>query len=97
VIETEGLVERSARAGELLMSALRDAGMKGVVEVRGLGLLVAVELTEPRAADVVAACLARGLVVNNVTPSTIRLAPPLVVTDAEIAHCVEILAAVLNG
>lgn len=84
----------AARAGERLMAALVDTS--GVAEVRGLGLLVAAQLEEGRDAKaVVAACLAEGLVVNAVTPTALRLAPPLTVSDAEIDDAVAILAKVL--
>ncbi|MGZ4119067.1 MAG: acetylornithine transaminase [Actinomycetota bacterium] len=97
IISSEGLVQRAAEAGDGLMALLRDAtaGNPLVREVRGLGLLVAVELTAERAADVVGACLQRGLVVNNVAADTIRLAPPLIVTDEQIARAVSILTDVL--
>ena len=83
-----------ARAGERLMAALAETS--GVAEVRGLGLLIAAQLEEGRdAKDVVAACLAEGLVVNAVTPTALRLAPPLTVSDGEIDDAVAILAKVL--
>lgn len=95
IIETEGLVARAEVAGERLVRALR-ADPTGVVEVRGLGLLVAVELEEPKAAGVVAAALAAGLVINNTSASTIRLAPPLVVSDEQIDLAVQTLADILR-
>ena len=56
-----------------------------VVDVRGRGLLLAAELAPGiDAAAVARACLERGLVVNAVTPTALRFAPPLLVTDAEI-------------
>jgi predicted acetylornithine/succinylornithine family transaminase len=84
----------AARAGERLMAALAETS--GVVEVRGLGLLIAAQLDDGRDAKaVVAACLAEGLVVNAVTPTALRLAPPLTVSDSEIDDAVAILAKVL--
>ncbi len=80
-------------AGARLTSAL--TGLPGVAGVRGLGLLLAVELHEKRAADVAATCLERGLVVNAVTPSALRLAPPLIVSDDDIDEAVSILREVL--
>ena len=56
-----------------------------VDHVRGRGLLLAAELTGPFAADLAAAALAAGLVVNAVTPSAIRFSPPLVISPKEIA------------
>jgi len=86
----------SARAGERLMAGLSD--VPGVAEVRGLGLLIAAQLDEGRdAREVAAACLAAGLVVNPVTPTALRFAPPLTVTDAEIDDAVAILTKVLAG
>jgi acetylornithine/N-succinyldiaminopimelate aminotransferase len=85
----------AARAGERLMTALADT--PGVAEVRGLGLLVAAQLEEGRDAKaIVAACLAEGLVVNAVTPTALRFAPPLTVSDAEIDDAVSILTKVLS-
>ena len=71
-------------------------------EVRGLGLLIAVELEAsdggPRDAKPVAdAALDAGLVVNAVTATALRLAPPLNVSDDEIDEAVGILADVLAG
>lgn len=84
------------RAGGRLMDGLRAT--PGVAEVRGLGLLIAAELDEGRDAKAVAAaCLDAGLVVNAVTASALRLAPPLTVSDAEIDEAVATLGKVLAG
>ena len=53
--------------------------------IRGRGLLLGIELAAPVAAAVAAACQERFLVVNAVGPATIRLAPPLVLGDDEVA------------
>jgi predicted acetylornithine/succinylornithine family transaminase len=95
VMEAESVPERAAKAGEKLAAALVD--LDGVVEVRGLGLLLAAELAPGIDAKVVAAhCLDAGLVLNAVTPTALRLAPPLLVSDAEIDEAVSILAGVLD-
>ena len=71
-------------------------GLDGVTAVRGLGLLLAAELDEGIDARVVAAeALQAGLVVNAVTPSALRFAPQLLVSDAEIEEAVGLLAGVL--
>ncbi len=89
----------ATRAGERLRSAL--SALTAVTDVRGLGLLVAAELDVDALgcdAKVVAGrLLDRGLVVNAVTPSALRLAPPLTVSDAEIDEAVAMIAAVLDG
>lgn len=94
VMEELDVPARAAAAGAALTAALEAT--PGVAGVRGLGLLIAAELEPGIAAKPVAdACLAAGLVVNAVTGTALRLAPPLLVTDAEIAEAVAILAAVL--
>jgi acetylornithine/N-succinyldiaminopimelate aminotransferase len=99
VIEKEDLVSNAAAMGDRLVKTLREktAGIPAVKEVRGLGLLVAVALAEDRAAEVVAGCLDRGLLVNNVTPSVIRLSPPLNVNADQVDRAAGILADVLGA
>ena len=85
---------RARESGEHLMKALRRARRCG--DVRGLGLLIAAQLEEGRdARQVTADCLAAGLVVNAVTPTALRFAPPLTVSDTEIDEAVAILGKVL--
>jgi len=98
VIESEGLVARAAEAGEKLIGALAAAtkGNAAVGEIRGLGLLIAIELGGDWAAEIVGKALAKGLVVNNVAPNAVRLAPPLIVSDEQIEQAVEILAGILS-
>ena len=84
----------AAKAGERLTSAL--LGLPEVVDVRGLGLLLAAELAPGiDAKAVAAAALDAGVVVNAVTPTALRLAPPLTVSDTEIDEAVAILSRVL--
>ncbi|MEL7157783.1 MAG: aminotransferase class III-fold pyridoxal phosphate-dependent enzyme, partial [Actinomycetota bacterium] len=79
-------------------AALTEAmlGLPQVTGVRGLGLLLALELEGVDAPAAAARCLEEGLVLNGVTPTAIRLAPPLVIGDAEIAEAVSILGPILN-
>ena len=94
VMEREDVPSRAARAGEKLVAAL--AAVPGIATVRGLGLLVAAELEGDRpAAEVAAAALGAGLVVNPVTSSALRLAPSLLVRDAEIDEAAAILGRAL--
>ncbi len=81
-IEQEGLVGHAAEMGEHL--AERLAGLPGVKQVRGAGLLRAVVLEEPRAQEFQARCLQEGVIVNAVDDSVVRLAPPLLITAQEI-------------
>lgn len=77
---------------------LRDAltAVPGVAGVRGLGLLLAVELDGHDAPTVYRALLDRGLITNAVGPTALRLAPPLTVTTAEIDEAAALIAAVLG-
>jgi predicted acetylornithine/succinylornithine family transaminase len=96
VMEEAGIPERAARAGARLTERLAVLGR--VVEVRGAGLLLAAELAAGIDARAVAdACLGAGLVVNAITPSALRLAPPLLVTDDELDEATAILASVLDA
>ena len=72
------------------------ARLPGVVEVRGTGLLLGVELACP-ADRVVEACFRERLLINAVRPQTLRLAPPLVVGDHEVDEAVATLEKVLAG
>jgi acetylornithine/N-succinyldiaminopimelate aminotransferase len=94
VMERENVPARAERAGVRLTGAL--ATIDGVAEVRGAGLLIAAELAPGRDAKAVAqACLDLGLVVNAVTPTALRFAPSLLVTDDEIDEAVAIVAKAL--
>ncbi len=67
-----------------------------VTEVRGRGLLLAVEFTDDIAEDVVLECLREGLLVNRVKPSAVRFMPPLIITEKEVDEAVGILDKVLS-
>ncbi|HYU40502.1 MAG TPA: acetylornithine transaminase [Acidimicrobiia bacterium] len=95
VMEAEDVPGRAARAGEQLTKALLT--LPAVTVVRGTGLLLAAELAPGLdAAAVVRGCLSRGLIANAVTPTAVRLAPSLLVNEAEIGEAVGILSAVLS-
>lgn len=86
-------------AGTRLRTGLE--AVSGVEAVRGMGLLLATELSRSvtdrgPAAEVVSACLEAGLVLNAVTPTAVRWAPPLTVSDDEIDEAVEIFASCLD-
>lgn len=84
----------AAEKGAVLRTKLE--AIPAVQEVRGLGLLLAAELGPTGDAKAAyAELLARGLVTNAVTPTALRLAPPITVTDDEIDEAVSLIAAVL--
>jgi acetylornithine/N-succinyldiaminopimelate aminotransferase len=91
VMEREQVVVRARSLGMRLREGL--AAVRGVRDTRGSGLLVASELERGiDARAVMISCLEAGLVVNAVTASAIRFAPPLLVSEEEIDRAVEIFA-----
>ena len=80
-IDSEGLLDHVTKIGERLRTGL--AADRRVTEVRGAGLLIGLDLGEARSAEVTAAALEAGFIINNPTLERIRLAPPLVLTDAD--------------
>ncbi|MCL3860081.1 acetylornithine transaminase [Actinotalea sp. K2] len=91
VIERDGLLDHVRELGSRLSTALAGAGPL-VREVRSAGLLVAVELVAPVAAVVSERALSAGFIVNPVTPTALRLAPPLVLTWDQVSGFVDFLA-----
>ena len=95
VMESEDVPVRAERAGARLAEGL--GGLPGVTHVRGLGLLLGAELAEGLdAREIASAALDAGLVVNPITPTALRLAPPLLVGDHEIDEALAILDVVLR-
>jgi acetylornithine/N-succinyldiaminopimelate aminotransferase len=85
VIEEEGLLARADALGRRLVAGLEALREKHalITEIRGRGLMVAVDLVEPVAGRVRSECAARGLFVITVGDSMLRLLPPLVLTDEQ--------------
>lgn len=88
---------QALRNGEYLIGKLNGLREKHTVitEVRGMGMLIAVQMESDISADVVGECLANGLLLNAVRPNTIRFMPPLNATESEIDDAVEIFSAAL--
>jgi len=88
VIEEEGLLIRGATLGEELKESLVNRSHGVVAQVRGRGLLLAAELNIEGEGDpapkFVTKALEHGLLLNAVTPTAVRLAPALTITDAEV-------------
>lgn len=95
VIEDDGLLERTTVLGQKLRDGL--AADPRVVEVRGAGLLIGLTLSEPVSAQVAAAALAAGYILNNATPERIRLAPPMVLTDTDAEAFLAAWPAILDS
>ncbi len=94
----EDLVGHAQRMGDYLDARLhaletKHAGM--VSGVRGLGLMRAFDLAEPRSQDIMDRALEQGVLITNAGPSTIRFVPPLIVREGELDEAVEKLDAAL--
>ena len=83
-IDEAGLVANAEAMGKILAEELRPLG----AEVRGEGLLVGLDLGEARANEVVGRALDERLIVNDVAPTTVRFAPPLIVNEAQVHEAV---------
>ena len=100
VLEDEGLYERARVLGERALERLRGLSSPSIAEVRGLGLMVGVELLDAATAGrVQAACLADGLIVLTCGPgeNVLRLIPPLNISDADFDHALSVLCVNLGG
>jgi acetylornithine/LysW-gamma-L-lysine aminotransferase len=85
VIEKEGLVEKARTLGEYFLKGLSDIRSSRIREVRGLGLMLGIELKE-KAGPYVQALMEKGVIALLAGSNVIRLLPPLVITKEEIAQ-----------
>ena len=85
-IERSGLIENAVTRGRQLREAIQGIGSPLVAEIRGAGLLIGIGLSDPVADDIAAAALRNGLIVTAPNESSIRLAPPLIIGDDEVAE-----------
>jgi len=92
-IEARQLLQHANDVGAQLRTAL--AGIDGVTEVRGEGLLIGFDLVEEVAAPAVRAALEAGFIINNPGPRTLRLAPPLILTGTQAGTFIQALPAIL--
>lgn len=92
--QQEGLVQRSAELGAYLLKRLQALDSPLVREVRGLGLIVGIELKK-RVTPILRALMERGILALPAGPTVLRLLPPLVITQEELDHVVEVLSEVL--
>jgi predicted acetylornithine/succinylornithine family transaminase len=97
-LEKEGIIARVEERGRLLKSGLQELKTRfpGIIgEIRGRGLMLGADLKVP-VGGVVAACLKKGLLVGSAGSNTLRLTPPLIISQEEIAAVLRLLAEVLH-
>jgi len=95
-IRTEGLLDHAAALGKEMATGVEGLGHPLVDHVRGAGLLLAIGLTENKAAQVANITLGKGFLVNPVRPDTIRLAPPLILSTGQARDFLDALPRVLR-
>ncbi|MCX7230814.1 MAG: aspartate aminotransferase family protein [Burkholderiales bacterium] len=97
VMEEDGLLDHATAMGEVLMGGMRRelAGVPGVREVRGTGLMIGIELDRP-CGEVVGLALKAGLVLNVTADSVVRLLPPLILSREQAELAVATLAPILR-
>lgn len=96
-IINENLVENAHLVGEYFMARLREIGSKYPFfkEVRGLGLLIGMELTIP-GREIVSRCMEQGLIINCTANTVLRFVPPINITTRHVDAALETLDCVLN-
>jgi len=92
-IKEEGLLANASRVGDVIRSGLSQ--IQGISEIRGMGLMIGVDLGAP-CGELVRQALEAGLVINVTADSVVRLLPPLVMTEAEGRMVVERLAPLIR-
>jgi len=93
VIRDENLLESVREVGEYLRNRLAELKVStgAIRDIRGVGLMVAIDLTKDTAGDIAMKCIEAGLIVNPIAPRTIRFLPPLIITKAHVDEAVGIL------
>jgi acetylornithine/N-succinyldiaminopimelate aminotransferase len=97
-MKEEGLLANAARVGEAMLDGLHEtlAGVPGVAEVRGMGLMIGVELDRP-CGELVKRALDAGLVINVTADNVVRILPALVMSETEGRDVIERLTPLVKG
>lgn len=92
----EGLIDRAAQAGELIMQRLQSQlkGSNRVKDIRGSGLMIGIELASPLV-DLVNQALKQGLLLNVTQGKVIRILPPLIISDEQAEQIVDTIVALI--
>ena len=96
ILEREALAQRAATLGAYALERLRAISSPLIREVRGRGLLLGIELTR-RAQPYLEVLFTRGILALQAGPNVIRLLPPLVITEAQLEHVLDIVEEILTS
>jgi acetylornithine aminotransferase len=97
IMEEDRLLENAERVGALLQSALRSklGDLQGVVDIRGQGLMIGIELDRP-CGVLLGRALQAGLLISVTADRVVRLLPPLILTAEEAQEIVDILVPLMR-
>lgn len=98
IVEQQGLLNNAVEQGERLLARLREAlaGHPDVLQVRGLGLMVGIELTRPIRDLCLTAAQDYGVLINVTRGQTVRLLPPLIIDEADVERIVSAVVGALG-
>ncbi len=98
IIFQENILENCEKIGNYFLSELKKLQQKSKIirEVRGKGLMLAAQL-DIEAADLVSACMKKGLLINSTGGKTLRFVPPLIITTREVDQALQVLEEVMEG
>ena len=88
------LVENSAQIGAYLIEKLSK--IKGIKEIRGIGLMIGIELENPNAKEILSKGFEEGIIINAIGDNIIRLVPPLVISKEEADMALKILSKIIS-
>lgn len=95
-IEAEHLLANAHAMGEYLVRRLSEPTLRSkIAEIRAVGLMIGIELTEPIAKRVQKDALEHGLILNAIGDNILRLLPPLIITQADVDMAIKVLKAVM--
>lgn len=98
IVEQQGLLNNAAGQGERLLARLREAlaGHPDVLQIRGLGLMIGIELNRPIRDLCLTAAQDHGVLINVTRGNTIRLLPPLIIDEADVERIVSAVVGALG-
>lgn len=97
LMDEQKLADRAAELGTIMLARFKAelGGLKEVIEVRGKGLMIGIELARS-CAELAARSLERRLLINVAAEKVVRLLPPLIISDAEMNEIVDVVCALIK-
>lgn len=96
-LTSPGFLEKVYKKGNLIKDFFKKSSNKNIAEVRGLGLMIGIQLTCNKSSDVQKKAIENGLLVLTAGPDVVRLLPPLVISEDELKFGLNILLKIINS